>query len=226
MAQPWALVDTHAEKNRDEKRDAGLVYMQPFTVLRTHLNYSKQRVARFKMLFSFGPILLFGGGLFLLDGARQLYQDYIQQTKWPAENALVQSCSVYETWDYAGTPSTKHALSKRSYVRCKIGLPGRDGERENTIKVGDAITTYDKHRQFLTSKLTIAKMQDWIARHPAGSLLSIHCDPSNPTNISVSGEDDDLRLATPYDRLWFGIFTFTGGLAIMIIGKLSQRNHG
>jgi hypothetical protein len=162
----------------------------------------------------------------LLDGAWELSQSYVQRSRWPCANARVQACSIYETWDYAGTPSTKHALSKRTYVRCKLDYQARDAEFENIVKVGDAITTYGTYRPFLSSKLTIAKMQDWIARHPSGSPLAIHYDPSNPANISFAGEDLELRVATPYERLWFGVFACAGGLAIVTIGRLSRRNPG
>jgi hypothetical protein len=172
-----------------------------------------------KLVFGFGAILSLGGALFLLDGAWQLYQNYVHRTRWPGANAHVQACSIYEYFDYASRPRT---LRKKSYVLCKLNYPAGGVERETNVQVGDAITTYDNTRaSFLGSQLSVATMQGWITRHPPGSYLAIRYDPSNPATVVSAGENRELRLATPYDRLWFGIIACAGGLVIVAIGRLS-----
>jgi len=168
-----------------------------------------------KVLRGFGPILILGGGLFLLDGARQLYREHIQSTKWPAVNARIESCSIYEQWGYAGTPNTKTVLRRDSYVRCRVQYRAGDTERESFVKVGDALSTYGGHSRFLASKPTADMMQGWISRHHAGSLLIVHYDPSVPGSLSLAGNDNDLRAVTPLTRLWFGITTCIGGLVLV-----------
>ena len=127
-------------------------------------------------------------------------------------NARVENCSIYETWGYGGTPSTKTALRKDSYVRCRVQYREGNIERESFVKVGDAISTYRGYSPFLTSKPTLGMMHDWIFRHRAGSFLVIHYDPSVPENLSLAGDDNDLKAFTPLTRLRFGITTCIGGL--------------
>jgi len=181
-----------------------------------------QRPAWLRLLFGFGPILVFGGALFLMDGTWQVGRDYVQRTKWPAVRARVEGCSIYDTWDYAGTPSTKTALSKRSYVRCRLRYQVGDSEQDGIAQAGDAITTYGMHRLFF-AKLTTAKMHQWIAGHHPGSLLLVHYDPSDPNNLSLAGQDTDLKGATPSQRLWFGGFACAGGLLIIAIAKQQRE---
>jgi hypothetical protein len=137
-------------------------------------------------------------------------------------NARVQACFIYVSLDYGRISS----LRKRSGVLCKLDYRAEGAERENIVRIGDAISADDKSWSFPGSKLTVATMQDWIARHPSGSFLAIRYDPSNPANVVLAGEKRELRLATPYERLWFGIFACAGGLVIVAVGGLSRRDPG
>lgn len=177
-----------------------------------------------RLLFGFGPIVVFGGALFLLEGAWHAWRDYIQRTDWPAVMARVDDCSIYETWGYAGSPSTKSSWSKSSYVRCRLRYRVGDSERRGVAKIGDAVSTYGTHSLFF-AQLTIPKMHQWIADHHPGSFLLVHYDPSNPNNLSLAGEDADLKRATPVECLWFGLFACTGGLVILQLARRSRNRQ-
>ncbi len=169
-----------------------------------------------------GFIVLFGGILFLLDGAWQHYRLYVEGTQWPAIEANISGCNVAGSWHSGGTPGSRSVQGESSYVRCTLKYLANGAERENTINVGSTIFTSPSGK-YPASKITAADMHNWISRHPAGSILTIHYDPSNPNIISMAGADSELRTSSPEDRLWFGFFIALAGTALIVIAKILKN---
>ena len=167
----------------------------------------------------FGRFVLFGGMLFLADGGWRSYRQYVQATAWPAADARVAGCSVSGSAHYS---SSRHAWGESSYVRCRLAYDAGGAAHESTIQVGGSIFTPSVFYVYASPGLTVAKMRDWVGRHPAGSLLRIHYDPANAANISLAGADGDLQAAPPRERILFGVLVCGGGLLLMALGAAAR----
>ena len=97
--------------------------------------------------------------------------------------------------------------------------------REGTATVGGSIFSSTGLRVFPAPRVTLARMREWIGRHPAGSRLRIHYDPANAENLSLAGEDDELRTGTPHDRLIFGALACGAGLVMIAFGGMARRRQ-
>jgi Protein of unknown function (DUF3592) len=169
-----------------------------------------------------GVIVLLGGSLFLLDGAWRTYRQYVESTKWPSVEARVAGCSIGGSWHAAGSPSSRNIQGESSYVRCTLDYQTGGLVRENTINVGSRIFTSPSGK-YPVSRVTVAAMHDWIARHPAGSTLTVHYDPSDPNNVSMAGADSELRTDSPKDRFQLGILGTVGGLALLVLSRMARK---
>lgn len=176
-----------------------------------------------RFLSGFGAIFLFGGSLFLLNGTWQTYRAYVQSRIWPSVEAHIVGCSLSGYWHYAGSSHWRQVWGKTSYVQCRFNYQVNGIAYENTTRVGDSIFTSSEQRVYPPPRVTLDTMREWIARHPTDSLTIIHHDPGNPNNISLAGADSGLRLRSPYDELWFGVFATAGGLIMMLTGKLAVK---
>jgi hypothetical protein len=175
------------------------------------------------ILISFGIVASCGGCMLLADGGWQSYNRNVQSTRWPAVEARVSQCSILGGWRSYGRAAMGYTRGKDSYVRCSFEYDAGGIAHESTINVGSLIFTPKEGRKFPPPRVTEAKMQDWIARHPSGSMLTIHYDPSNPNAISLAGADDELQKVPPYDRLLIGVLLTAGGLALVAAGKIVGR---
>ena len=169
-----------------------------------------------------GVILLLGGSLFLLDGAWRSYRQYVESTKWPSVEARVAGCSISGSWHSAGSPSSRNIQGESSYVRCTVVYQTGSLVRENTINVGSRIFTSPSGK-YPAPGITVAAMHNWIARHPPGSTLTVHYDPSNPSNISMAGADREIRTDAPKDRFQLGILGTVGGFAMLVLSRIARK---
>jgi hypothetical protein len=171
-----------------------------------------------RFCYSFGVIVAIGGGLFLLDGAWQSYWQHIQSTIWPAVEARVVECTIAGSWSYSGTPNSRNVWGNSSQVRCKFDYEVHGIAHESTGSVGSSIFTAER-RVYPAPKVTLTKMRDWMARHPSRSILMIHYNPKDPSDVSLAGADSELQSTLPHDRLSFGILAMVGGLVLIGIGR-------
>lgn len=169
-----------------------------------------------------GIILLLGGSLFLLDGAWRSYRQYVESTKWPSVEARVTGCSISGSWHSAGSPSSRNVQGESSYIRCTLDYQTGGLVRENTINVGSRIFSSPSGKYPFLG-VTVAAMRNWIARHPPGSTLTVHYDPSNPSNISMAGADSELRTDSPKDRFQLGILGTVSGLATLLLSRIARK---
>jgi len=183
------------------------------------------------VLYTFGLIGLIGGSLFLVDGARPSYVQYVQSKRWPAVEARVVRCSIVEVPILYRTGSTRlpshHGI--RSYIGCRFAYNVGGAARETSTRAGSPVITDRQPLDFATPKVTPAKLSGWVFRHRPGSTLTIHYDPSHPDNISLAGTDDEIKDLLPHERLLFGFLAAFTGL-IMILGarragKRLMRNN-
>jgi hypothetical protein len=169
-----------------------------------------------------GIILLLGGSLFLLDGAWRSYRQYVESTKWPSVEARVTGCSISGSWHSAGSPSSRNVQGESSYVRCTLDYQTGGLARENTINVGSRIFSSPSGKYPFLG-VTVAAMRNWIARHPPGSTLTVHYDPSNPGNISMAGADSELRTDSPKDRFQLGMLGTVSGFAMLLLLRIARK---
>jgi uncharacterized protein DUF3592 len=169
-----------------------------------------------------GIILLLGGSLFLLDGAWRSYRQYVESTKWPSVEARVTGCSISGSWHSAGSPSSRNVQGESSYVHCTLDYQTGGLARENTINVGSRIFSSPSGKYPFLG-VTVAAMRNWIARHPPGSTLTVHYDPSNPSNISMAGADSELRTDSPKDRFQLGILGAVSGFAMLLLLRIARK---
>jgi hypothetical protein len=94
--------------------------------------------------------------------------------------------------------------------------------QENTINVGSRIFS-SASGKYPFLGVTVAAMRNWIARHPPGSRLTIHYDPSNPSNISMAGADSELRTDSPKGRFQLGILGTVSGLAMLLLSRIASK---
>jgi hypothetical protein len=167
-------------------------------------------------------ILLLGGSLFLLDGTWRSYRQYVESTKWPSVEARVIGCSISGSWHSAGSPSSRNVQGESSYVRCTLDYQTGGLARENTINVGSRIFSSPSGKYPFLG-VTVAAMRNWIARHPPGSTLTVHYDPSNPGNISMAGADSELRTDSPKDRFQLGILGTVSGFAMLLLLRIARK---
>ena len=167
--------------------------------------------------------MLFGGSLFLLDGAWHSYRAYVHRRFWPAVTAQVRECSLSGYWHYAGSSHWRQVWGKTSYLKCQFSYTVDGTPYQQTLGVGDSIFTSSEQRVYPPPRVTVDTMRGWIARHPAGSVTTIHYDAGNPNNISLADADSELRLRSPYDELWFGVLATAGGLIMILIGKQAVK---
>jgi hypothetical protein len=169
-----------------------------------------------------GIILLLGGSLFLLDGAWRSYRQYVESTKWPSVEARVTGCSISGSWHSAGSPSSRNVQGESSYVRCTLDYQTGGLAQENTVNVGSRIFSSPSGKYPFLG-VTVAAMRNWIARHPPGSTLTVHYDPSNPGNISMAGADSELRTDSPKDRFQLGILGTVSGFAMLLLLRIARK---
>jgi hypothetical protein len=169
-----------------------------------------------------GIILLLGGSLFLLDGAWRSYRQYVESTKWPSVEARVTGCSISGSWHSAGSPSSRNVQGESSYVRCTLDYQTGGLAQENTINVGSRIFSSPSGKYPFLG-VTVAAMRNWIARHPPGSTLTVHYDPSNPGNISMAGADSELRTDSPKDRFQLGMLGTVSGFAMLLLLRIARK---
>jgi len=166
--------------------------------------------------------LLLIGALFLLEGAWRSYRQYFESTKWPAVEARVVRCSISGSWHSGGTPASRNIAGETLYVRCTLAYQSEGLKHESTLNVGDTIFFLTGKKLF-TPRITAAAMHEWIARHPPGSVLAVHYDPSDPNRISIAGADRELRAYSPKDRLQLGIFVITVGTVLLAVTTLARK---
>jgi hypothetical protein len=169
-----------------------------------------------------GIILLLGGSLFLLDGAWRSYRQYVESTKWPSVEARVTGCSISGSWHSAGSPSSRNVQGESSYVRCTLDYQTGGLAQENTVNVGSRIFSSPSGKYPFLG-VTVAAMRNWIARHPPGSTLTVHYDPSNPGNISMAGADSELRTDSPKDRFQLGMLGTVSGFAMLLLLRIARK---
>ena len=170
-----------------------------------------------QMLIGFGWVVCFGASLFTLDGAWQTYRLHVHSS-WPVAEARVLGCSVSGSWHYN---SSQRAWGKNSYVRCNFAYQAAGSIRQSGLDIGNSIFASDQVRTFAnTSTLNVARMREWVARHPAGSLQTVHFNPSRPEEISLAAAEEELEVATPESRLQFGLFGLFAGMILVVIGSL------
>jgi hypothetical protein len=178
------------------------------------------------VLYTFGLIGLIGGSLFLIDGARQSYVQYVQSKRWPAVEARVVRCSLVEVPILYRTGSTRlpshHGIE--SYIGCRLAYDVGGVARQTSTRPGSSVITDRQPLDFVTPKVTPAKLSGWVFRHRPGSTLTIHYDPSHPDNISLAGADDEIKDMLPHERLLFGfLLAITGLVMILVARRVGKR---
>ena len=175
-------------------------------------------------VYTLGLIGVIGGSLFLIDGARQSYVQYVQSKIWPAVEARVVRCSVVQVlilYHPGGSMRLSSRPGMKSYIGCRFAYQVCGSARETFARPGSPIITDQQPLDLGTPKVTPAKLQGWVFLHRPGSTLTIHYDPSNPDNISLAGTDDEIKDMLPLERFLFGVLAATTGL-IMILGARSM----
>jgi hypothetical protein len=166
--------------------------------------------------------LLLVGAMFLLDGTWCSYRQYVESTRWAPVEARVVRCSISGSWHYAGTPSSRNIMGDTSYVRCIFAYETGGLPRESTMNVGNTVFSSPWRKPFGRA-VTVAGMHAWIARHPSGSVLTVHYDSSDANRISIVGADGELRTDSPKDRLQIGILSASFGIVLFAVTRLARK---
>lgn len=166
--------------------------------------------------------LLLVGAMFLLDGTWRSYRQYVEGTLWPPVEARVVRCSVSGSWHYAGTPSSRNIMGETSYVRCTFDYEAGGLPRQSTMNVGNTVFSSPWRKPFGPA-VTVAGMHAWIARHPSGSVLTVHYDPSDSNRISMTGADGELRTDLPKARFQIGTLSTIFGIILLAITRLARK---
>lgn len=167
-----------------------------------------------QLLLGFGYVVTLGGALFASEGAWKNYELYLHSNSWPAVEAHVLECKTSDTWGYSG-----HVWGKFSHVRCNFEYTAGGVIRQNAANVGGQTFTSERLRTLPPPKLTLAKMQGWIARHPPGSVQIIHYNPSNPGAVSLGDAELDLETSSPRMELAFALGVLGAGVVLLYVGK-------
>lgn len=170
--------------------------------------------------------LLLAGAMFLLDGTWRDYRQYVETTTWPSVQARVVRCSVSGSWHYGGTPASRNIMGESSYVRCTFAYDADGSARENTINVGNTVFSSPWRKPWrkpFGPAVTVADMRAWIARHPPGSVLTMHHDPSDSNRISIADADAELRTDSPKGRFQIGTVSTTLGITLLALTRLARK---
>ena len=168
----------------------------------------------------FGLMVLLGGLVFLLDGGWKTWRQS-QHRNWPIVDSRVEGCSMSRVWRRRGRRGSSH-LGVDTGINCRLEYQADGLARQIDVAVGQSIFTSDAW-QYPAPKITQATQNSWLARHPAGSTLPIHVDPSNPVNVSLIGVDDELQSDSPSQRMWFGGLLTIVGFAIFAAVRRQLR---
>jgi hypothetical protein len=174
--------------------------------------------------------LLLLGGMFLLDAAWSRYCQHVESTRWPAVQARVVRCSISGSWHLAGTPSSRNIMGESSYVRCTFAYQADGLPRESMMNVGNTVFSSPWRKPLGPAMtvaggpaVTVAAMHAWIARHPSGSVLTVHYDPSDSNRISMAGADGELRTDSPKDRFQIGTLSTMFGIILLAVTRLARK---
>ena len=159
--------------------------------IRPRIAYSELKKLANGLQVAFGPLYLtlgliglIGGSLFLIDGTRQSYVQYVQSKIWPAVEARVVRCSVVQVpilYHPGGSMRSPSRHGIKSYIGCRFAYQVGGRARETSAGPGSPIITDQQPLDLGTPKVTPAKLQGWVFRHRPGSTLTIHY--THPTRI-------------------------------------------
>jgi hypothetical protein len=169
-------------------------------------------------LILLGWFALLGALLFTADGAWRTFRLQVESTRWPAVSAKIQECHIH-TW-YG---SLRGRASSFHYIVCEFSYDFTGHSYAVRKQVGAQLSIVNGSTPFPQPKVTLGTLRNWISSHPQGSILSAHCDPSDPGRISLAGADDDLQLSTAAGQLQIaGIFSITA--LVSLLAGLLLRN--
>jgi hypothetical protein len=116
-------------------------------------------------------------------------------------------------------------LGESSYVRCTLDYAADGFSRESTVNVGESIFS-SRWRKPWASVITLSAMHAWIRRHPSGSVLTVHYDPSDSGRISMAGADRELRTGSPKDEFQFGMVGTVIGMVVLALVRVATKRLG
>jgi uncharacterized protein DUF3592 len=166
------------------------------------------------------------GGFFLLFCALvlgagagwQVFRQHLESTRWPAVAAQLSDCHVHTGYDsWHGRTRAFHS------VECSFHYHAGDIPYVVKAKAGNTLVIVRGQVNLTRPQVTLSSLQQWVKRHPNGTVATIHYDPARPERISLVGLDDDITWQTTagYAR---GAATFAvAGVALVLLGIHLRR---
>jgi len=170
------------------------------------------------LLFAGGYVALLAALAFLADGARRAYQLQTETTKWPAVEARVMDCAIRQIYRSRG-----RTLGMDNQIQCAFRYAVAGLEYEEKKTVGSPV--FESNKQILLGKpkVTLGMLQDWVNRHPRGSLQTVHYNRANPHQISLARADADLQINTAEGQLAIGRTFLFIGIGLPLAGMLARK---
>jgi hypothetical protein len=170
------------------------------------------------LLFAGGYLALLAALAFLVDGARRAYQLQTEATKWPAVEARVMDCSIGQIYRYRG-----RTWGTDNQVQCAFHyeVAGREYAEKKTV--GSPVFQSSKQIVLWKPKVTLGILQDWVNRHPRGSLQTVHYNRVDLQQISLAGADEDLQISTAGGQLAIGRTLFFTGISLLFAAMLARK---
>jgi len=142
--------------------------------------------------------------------------------QWPTTAATIQSCDVNR--DY---PFQEDGGGIVFWIACKVAYAVADQPYAATLKSTQRHT--GRSRTYITFGGSIATVhpealfRGWVRRHPPGTTLMLHYDPSDPSAPTFIGVDRVVDV----DRVpgtVTGVFVFTGiAVGLAVLARLLAR---
>jgi hypothetical protein len=177
-----------------------------------------QRPDRTGLLFLGGYFLLFCAVVIGVGAGWHAYREYVESTRWPAVAAQLSDCHIHTGYDsFHGRARSFH------YVECSFHYDVGNLPYVVKAKVGDAVSIVRGQINLTRPKVTLPSLQQWVKRHPKGTVETIRYDPAHPQRISLVGVDRDIKWQTTagYAR---GAGTFAvAGAGLLLLGSRLRR---
>jgi len=150
-----------------------------------------------------GAFLLFCAGVMLLAAGWRAYRMHTIESRWVGTSATVKRC-----WLDVYHPFIRNGRDTLFSLRCRLDYDFGSQDYETQV-----------HSTSGRSQETRWRIEDWVARHRPGAVVTVKVNPSKPGEIALWNEPAVHQFNTAGEALATAMVFGAGGVLLLAVGR-------